>query len=157
MDAETARRLVELEQRLARLESIDVPGAVVAWTPRYSATVGPGGYTYVTQAGGYCRIGPFISFYGQAWISAITTPPSGNMVVDGLPAAAVAIGGCFFADIWNFNNAASAVQLVGQILPGESFIRLVESFDNANSVAAPAANFTNVNCSLVLVGMYRYL
>lgn len=131
------------------------------WTPAFGGTTTPGTFTYNTglTAGQYVRIGPMVSIWGCVAITAIPTPPTGVMAIANLPFAAVntanVYGGVYFTDISNFNYATSAIDLQGLILPGESFIRLLESFDNAASASTPAANFTNVNCSLVFAGSYR--
>lgn len=159
MDADSARRLQDLERRVARLETLEAVGPITSWTPAFSGTGTSGVFTYSAQAGGYVRIGPYIFFHGRVAISAIITPPTTLMVITGLPYAAAGVpnhfGAAFFGDISNFNYAAGAIDLQGLIQPNEQFIRLLESFDNIGSASTPAANFTNVNCSLVFSGFYR--
>jgi hypothetical protein len=89
---------------------------------------------------------------GDLQISAIGTPPMGNMTITGLPYTAASIGAVTFGVISNFNYAASAIQLGGDI--SGVAIRLSESFDNSANVAAPAANFTNVDCRMNFAGLY---
>ena len=129
-----------------------------AWTPAFAGTGTAGAFTYTNTAGRYVRWMNIVHIWGRVAISAIGTPPTTLMVITGLPYAAANVanqfGGVFFTDISNFNYAAGAIDLQGLIQPNEQLIRLLESFDNAGSQSAPAANFTNANCSLIFAGMY---
>ncbi len=159
MDADTARRLIDLEQRLARLESLDGKAIPKSWTPGFAGTTTPGTFTYtVNRYGGYVYMAPVIHFWGRVAISAIPVAPTGLMIITGLPYAAGNVANQFgvsdFGSISNFNYAAGALDLTGLVQPTESFIRLIESFDNAVAASTPAGNFTNVACDLIFWGSY---
>lgn len=86
MDADTARRIQDLEQRLVRLEALEVPGAIKAWTPTYYGATTAGVTTYSIQTGLYARVGPWLLLAGRvAWTNATGT---GRATIGGLPFAA---------------------------------------------------------------------
>ena len=153
-ESNEARRLYAL------LRTFFPPFSVGTWTPAFAGTSTVGTFTYTVNTGGrYIRLGPLCLAFGRIQISAITGAPTGNITITGLPfvasSTAFANGGTVWGDISNFNYAANAVELQGLIQGGEQFIRLIEAFDNANSVSTPAANFTNANCSLFLTAIYE--
>lgn len=147
------RKLQALETRQER-EKSEVPiTASGTWTPAFAGLTTPGIFTYTAfRYGFWRRSGPMIFLSGALQISAIPTPPTGNMAITGLPFTSVnATGyraGVEWAVIDQFNFAATAMQLHGVLVENSSVIQLGESFDNAAFVASPAANFTNVNCDL---------
>lgn len=132
-------------------------GAQATWTPSFAGSTIAGVFTYGVQSGYYINLGGIVFFWGRLAISAIGTPPTGIMYIAGLPLANLAnyYGSVTFGFIQNFNYAAAAMQLTGIVEVSSQFIALYESFDNGAAVAAPAANFTNVNCNIIFSGFYR--
>lgn len=127
-------------------------------TPAYAGTGTAGVFTYTNQIGKYIQANGIVFFWGRVTISAIGTPPTGNMQITGFPIANAATynGQVEFNRVSNFNYAASALELTARIGPSGSVADLEEAFDNAVMVAAPAANFTNAACDLVFSGFYPY-
>ncbi len=127
------------------------------WTPTYFGDGTAGVFTYSTQQGIYIRIEDLVYVRGRVTISAIGTPPVGNMGIAGLPftiSATAPSGTAVFGYISNFNNAASAIQLTGLFAAGTTNLLLYESFDNGGAVQVPAANFNNASCDLIFSGVY---
>ena len=134
------------------------PQTISTWTPAWTGTSTAGVFTYTTQAGFYIRIGPLVFFWANIHISAISTPPVGNMTITGLPvtssATAQNFGQVFLGYISNFNFTAAALSLTGYIALGTKTINLFETFDNIINVSIPAANFTNAACQVLISGFY---
>jgi hypothetical protein len=131
---------------------------VGTWTPAWVGTSTAGVFTYTKQSGFYVQIGKLIFFWAQITISAIGTPPAGNMTISGLPIASDSpinsFGQVFWGLISHFNFTAAALALTGFIDQSVTTITLREAFDNSVAVNVPAANFTNVDCSVLLAGFY---
>lgn len=132
-------------------------GNIGVWTPAFTGTSTAGVFTYNVQQGDYTRLGNRVFFSGRCRITAITTPPVGNMTITGLPIACAATyyGTVELLFISNFNYAANAMQLTAAVAPGTTTINLYESFDNAGAALVPAANFTNAACELIIGGNYK--
>jgi hypothetical protein len=132
--------------------------ATGTWTPEFIGTTVAGVFTYTNQLGYYVQAGSAVFVWGRCSISAIGTPPTGNMRLKGLPITCgvtnVYNGTLVFSRISNFNYTAAALQLTGIILTGGTVVQLEESFDNIASVAVPAANFTNTGTDLIFYGTY---
>ncbi len=128
------------------------------WTPAFVGTTIAGAFTYDVQHGVYTQIAGWVFILGRVRITAIGTPPTGNMYISGLPVTSRALYnyGISFAKIHQFNYSAGALALTGLIGNGDTNITLLETFDNAPAVAPPAANFTNTACELVFTGQYLY-
>jgi hypothetical protein len=150
--------ILDLQARVAALETLPGGAATGVWTPAWVGTGTAGVYTYNVQAGVYTRLGKLV--YAQAFISitAIGTPPVGNMTISGLPYAAeagntqhsLAIG-----YLHAFNYTAAAMQLTGIVNPGLTTINLYESFDAGAVVQVPAANFTSTTVQIIFSTLYR--
>lgn len=126
------------------------------WVPTFSGSTVAGVFTYTTQAGYYVEIGNIVFLFGFIGISAIGTPPTGNMRIGGLPVVSNATynGGLQLNRISNFNYTAAALALGAIINTSGQIASLYETFDNIGVVAAPAANFTNANCQFIFTGVY---
>lgn len=127
------------------------------WTPAFAGTTIAGVFTYTIQDGYYFVLSNNIVLYGRVAISAIPTPPTGNMRITGLPFpshATITSGGICFTSISNFNYAANAIELKARTGSGVQFVDIREVFDNGAEVSVPAANFTNVACELRFFGLY---
>lgn len=154
LDFETRLQALEKQAREIRGDRGPYDGA---WTPTFQGTTIAGVFTYGANTGKYWRVGNIVFAVAQLNITAIGTPPTGNMVIGGLPfssASTYYYGGVTLGIIDNFNYTAAALALTGRIVPTEAIIRLYEVFDNAGNAAAPAANFTNVNCNMALAAFY---
>lgn len=156
-DPAILRRLDAIERQLRR--PIEIPQYTTGtWTPTFVGTTNAGTYTYAKQVGNYTRLGDRLLFNGCVAISAIGTPPVGNMTITGLSVASNSgdrtHGGIWFVYLSNFNFAAGSLCLLGRIVPGTTVITLAEVVNNAVMTTTPAANFTNVNCDMIFEGMY---
>ena len=127
------------------------------WTPTFLGTSTAGVFTYNVQSGAYSLIGKIVYFTGRARITAIGTPPVGNMQMGGLPFTCES--GFFhpvtFGIVGQFNYSASSIGLTGFVNVSDTTITLRETFDNIADVNVPAANFTNVACDILVSGVYR--
>lgn len=150
----------ELQEDVRRLKagSTTLYNARGTWTPAYAGTGTAGTFTYSVQVGFYTVIDRLVFVQFHVAISAISVAPTTSMTITGLPLTPASDTnshhGVTFATISNFNYSASALQLTGRIPPGDARIFLFESFDNAVTANAPAANFTNAACQLIGVGFY---
>jgi hypothetical protein len=149
----TQRQIDIMSDQLERLRKADAGTVSGTTTPTFSGLGGAGSYTYTAQSLTWMRVGNIINFSGRVAISAISGAPVGGMVILGLPVVSVGFGSCSWGYVSNLNITAGAY-LTGLILSGDQGIRLMENFDNAGSVAYPAANFTNVNCDIIFNGWY---
>lgn len=158
-DLDTTRQILDLQRRIGVLETVErIASSSGTWTPVFSGSGTAGTFTYTTQRGDYRRIGDLIYVSGRVTISAIAVAPTGTMRITGLPFTSFNVSGVFgvvaFGLTNQFNYAAASLGLQGIISPNTSLIDLWETFDNAASAQAPAANFTNVNCDLIFSGWY---
>lgn len=133
------------------------PDNIGTWTPVFAGTGTAGVFTYTAQVGRYTRLGDQVHVHANIAISAITTPPTGTMRITGLPftSAAGLQYSVRFGYVANFNYAAGAIDLTALVSPAQAYIDLYESFDNAAAQSAPAANFTNAACQLLLSAVYQ--
>lgn len=153
------RKIADLEARLSRLESDDrTRYSTGTWTPSFTGTGTAGVFTYAAQVGFYTRIGRLVFYHGYVAITAISTPPVGNMRISGLPVTVENTSSNYspaaFGFVYNFNFTAGALGLTGYTLPNTTQLYLEEFYDNAASNAIPAANFTNTACQLIFGGVY---
>lgn len=172
-DVEYERRLAVLERQVALLTTRTRPnqnlstGSAVefltylsgtrgTWVPVFAGTTIAGAFTYTTNVGYYVVVSNMVHVFGRILISAIGTPPTGNMRILGLPFAANATyqGGACFTWISNINYTAGALALTAATAASNSYFDLIETFDNAVRVSYPAANFTNVAAELRFFGLY---
>lgn len=151
--------LNNLRMRIEHLERIEKPFYDIGtWTPVFIGSTGAGTYTYTAQVGYYTRMGRMVFIQGHIAISAIPGAPTGTMRISGLPLTSANIAnltGVVNVNASNFNYSANALDLLGYIPPNSTYIQLAESFDNAAMVDVPAANFTNVNVTLMFAGQYQ--
>lgn len=156
---DSERRLQALEKFTREIRGDRGATEPAAWTPAWTGTGTAGVFTYTNQFGRYTRIGNLAFIQARLTISAIPTPPVGNMTITGLPLTAVNVanvsGLIIFGFIHNFNYAAAAIELTGIVPLNSARIDLYESFDNIAAVQVPAANFTNVACDLIFGGVYQ--
>ena len=151
------RDILELQARVGLLETLAGGITSGTWTPVWEGTGTAGVYTYTNQIGVFTRVGNLVYINARLTISAIGTPPVGNMRIGGLPYACEATYNhpVAFGFISQFNYTAAALDLNGIVGAGIAYISLRETFDNAATVAAPAANFTNTACDMIFSATYR--
>lgn len=162
MSDDLLRRMQADDARLRQTETKETPGGIPGFSsfyasgagvPTFAGLTGAGAYTYAAQGLAWSRFGNIVQFSGRVGISAITVAPTGGMVILGLPYLSVGYGACMFGYASNLNLTAAAY-LTGLILAGDQGIRLMENFDNAGSLAFPAAQFNNANCDIIFAGSY---
>jgi hypothetical protein len=159
MSLELQQQLAVLERRLEMLErGVELP-VTGTWTPIFQGSGTAGTFTYgADRQGYYIRVSDRILFHGRVRITAISTPPTGTMRIGGLPFTANSNTGdsaVSLGYISQFNYATSAIQLTAIVVANTTYMALYESFDNIATVAAPAANFTNAACDIVVSGLYQ--
>lgn len=127
------------------------------WVPSWSGSSTAGAFTYTTQVGVYTQVERLIFVSAHLLISAIGTPPVGNLRIAGLPFTCEATYDHSLAIglLSNIDLTAADVQLTARVAAGSTLIALLESFDNLAATFYPAANFTNVNAEFELSGWYR--
>ena len=152
------RDVLDLLVRVAALEAYVTYPTTGTWTPTFVGSTTAGVFTYTTQSGVYTR-GPASLVYiaARIVISAIGTPPAGDMRIGGLPFTCEAgyYHAVNFGFISNINYTAAALQLTGLVDVGNTYISLYESFDNSGALSYPAVNFTNVAADLIFSAVYR--
>lgn len=153
------RQIQALQDDMERLRKADTPGGTQTWTPFFEGTSTAGAYTYVTQAGRYTIMGNRVFFEFDISISAIATPPVGNMLITGLPivsGSGATYGPVAFSFISNIDLPAGKYAITAAVPPGGlTRINLYTAADNAGGALYPAASFTNVNCELIGGGHYE--
>lgn len=130
--------------------------SVGVWTPAWVGSTGAGAYTYTNQAGNYVQVGTLVFFTGRMTISAIGTPPTGNMTISGLPftSGSQQRGTVTFGRISQLDFNAADIHLTGFVNSANTNIALETVRDNGAAVAYPAATFTNVACDVIFSGFY---
>lgn len=149
-----------LESRISQVENDDgMYYETGTWMPSFAGTGTAGVFTYAAQVGFYTRVGRLVFYHGYIAITAIGTPPVGNMRISGLPFTVENTSSNYspasFGFVYNFNFTAGALGLTGYTLPNTTQLYLEEFYDNAASNAIPAANFTNAACQLIFGGVYQ--
>lgn len=131
--------------------------SVGTWTPAWVGSGTAGAYTYTTQAGNYVKVGTLVVFTARLTISAIGTPPVGNMTISSLPftsSSTAQRGTVTFGRISQLDLNAADVQLTAFVNSNNTNIALETVRDNGAAVAYPAATFTNVACDVIFSGFY---
>lgn len=161
MSEELIKELRQTERRIGQTEVIERPGVSGTWTPSFSGLTTAGVFTYAIQTGRWHRFGQIVYFEFDIAITAIPTPPTGNMVIGGLPTAlpsgaAVQYGPVTFGFVSNINMPAGRTILTGLVPPGGfTRINLYTYAAGAGGATYPAASFVNVNCELIGGGWYE--
>jgi len=128
------------------------------WTPAFAGSTTAGVFTYVAQTGHYTRMGNVCFILGMIQISAISTPPVGDMRITGLPITAATLTNVNphigFSFISQVNLTAGTIDVSGLINPTDTIIRIMEAFDNAAGDDMPASNFTNAAARMHFSGFY---
>lgn len=161
-DSDVLRRLKRLEEEIERLRSLERPeyvgGPGATWTPAFTGTGTAGTFTYGFQVGRYNRIGNAVFLYGRCSISAIGTPPTGNLRLTGLPFTAentlALYGGLNLHSIANINYTAGAIELGALIVFNTAYVDFYEVFDALPVGALPAAALGAAG-EIEFTGMYR--
>lgn len=112
------------------------------WTPAFGGTTTDGTLTHNLQEGQYVRVGALVVVTYRVRVSAVTSAPTGNLTVTGLPFAADSATGAWAGPVHAYNLinlAASVVQISGEVIGGESRIQFIESYDNAAPTSVPAS------------------
>ena len=94
------------------------------WTPRWGGTTSDGSVTYNVQNGYYTKVGRLVTLRGTIGITAISTSPSGYLLVKGLPfynlsgsetVGSIGYGSCFtsgtFPDAIHVSNGSTSCYL----------------------------------------------
>lgn len=161
-DPDVLRRLERLEKDIERLRALERPeyagGPAATWTPVFAGTGTAGTFTYTFQVGRYTRIGNAVFLFGRCSISAIGTPPTGNLRLTGLPFTAenttALYGGLNLHSIAGINYTAGAVEL-GALIPfNTAYVDFYEVFDAAAVGALPAAALLATG-EIEFTGSYR--
>lgn len=153
-----AALLDSLAARVADLERLEAGIPITGtWTPIWSGSGTAGVFTYVTQDGVYTLVGKLCYISARLSISAIGTPPVGNMRIAGLPFTCEATynHAISFGFISNRDNIVNTIQMTGLVGASSALITLWESIDNAAIQQVTATTFGNPNIDLILSGCYR--
>ncbi len=126
------------------------------WTPALTGSGTAGTFTYTVRTGEYTRVGNMVFVEGRIAISAIGTPPTGNVRISGLPFAVksgrlYAVG---LARPSTFNYTAGALDLTAWFAGGTTLIQIYESYDNAAASEAVPGNIV-ANLDITFSGWYR--
>jgi hypothetical protein len=122
------------------------------FTPIFGGSTGDGSVTFDIQDGTYTRIGNTVTFRLAVRVSLITSWPTGELLVKGLPFAssatislqAVSVGG------WsNITLPASRVDLTASVSGGTTTIQL---FGCASGLGLSAVQASGLGASYILIG-----
>lgn len=138
---------------------------VGVWTPTLVGLTIAGTFTYAgTTAGSWTRLGNTVFLRGRIAITAVTTAPTGNLTVQGLPFAAATVtsgvsGSLAFIywNLFNINSTGAETYLSGLIGNGATRVDLVVSRSNGAAAVAltgPVAN-TSPNTDLLFTASYE--
>lgn len=174
MSADMIRRLRADDERLRQTETKEVPGgipgftsfyAIGTWTPTLVGLTIPGTFTYGgTTAGTWTRIGNTVLLRGRITIAVVTTPPTGNLTIGGLPIAATTVTGgvagglaFIFWSLVNINSTGAETYLSGLIGSAASRADLVVSRSNGAAGVTLTGVVANIsaNTDLWFTGQYQ--
>ncbi len=152
-DDQLAQEIADLKRRMRQLEAQERPRYATAFfTPTFAGTITAGTYTYYSQMGQYQRIGDWCAFSLYLEIATITTPPTGELRITGLPFVSPYFAALAVGYVSNLNLSTGCIQLAAYTQMNTNAVRIVEVFDAAPVGAYPAANLTPAG--LLVAGAY---
>lgn len=122
------------------------------FTPTFGGSAGDGSLTYDIQEGHYTRIGDTVIFNLLLRVTVVTAPPSGDLLVRGLPFTSSSTSSQYAVAVGNSSGIslpASRVNLTAYVLGGASFIRLVGT---ASGLAGSLVQGSTLGSSLINIG-----
>ena len=127
------------------------------FTPTLGGVTTGGTYTYTTQQGNYTKLNNVVTFSIYLVVSGITTAATGNIVINGLPAAsnsALTKQSVYIGDWSNITLPTSRVNLAGYIAASSTSISLVGT---ATALASSAVQPAGLSASTVIAvsGSYK--
>ena len=115
-----------------------------AFTPVIAGSTAAGSYTYAIQTGTYQQIGAWCHVVGRVQLSAVSSYPTGNIQITGLPlpgnATATGAGFSGLLNVLSSNLAwpATYTQVGLYVVPGQTYGYLGASKNNAGWSAVDA-------------------
>jgi hypothetical protein len=119
--------------------------AAGTWTPAIVGSTTAGAFTYVNQIGNYVRIGNLVTVWARVAISAVTTAPSGNLQVNGLPFVSANNGALSYplslGAISGITLSSGNTQYGARVQQqGSNFVLMVQTGSGAGASPIPAGN-----------------
>lgn len=140
--------LRSIDKRLSGLESQERPvTASGTWTPSFAGTGGGGSMTYAKQLGRYVRVGDLVYIWCDMTLASLSSAPSGNLIVSGLPFTS-ANNGLYTALTVSYYAGISVTVDAATITPNTANFGLL----SANAFIA-ASNLTS-SAGLTCAGAY---
>jgi len=142
---------------VASVQASLVP-TVSTWTPVLEGASTAGSHTYSQQVGYYWRLGRVVLATWRLTLTAKDAAMAGNVLVTGLPVAAVNVGTVQWAASLTFvravNLSTGYTQVTGLVPPNTTQVQLFENGDNVNEQNIDAAAIASTTA---LGGTVTYL
>lgn len=132
------------------------PIATGVFTPTIGGSTGDGSVTYSSQQGIYTRIYNVVFFSLRIILDTVTSAPTGNLQIKGLPLTAASAPATFGANLSHYTNidlAAGTVQLGAAVVASSTYIAIYESVDN-NSEALTQGGAVKAGSAFRINGAY---
>lgn len=159
-DPQIYRDIAALYKRVQALETLESPASNAgSWTPSISGTGGGGTLAYTAnRVGAYTRVSDLCYIQFRVELATVTTPPTGNLVVAGLPfTPRNRANGFWLIDITasdNLNIGATGVQVAGRVILNQNYLDIVELRDAAGFVSI-AGSTAVAGLSIIGSGWYE--
>jgi hypothetical protein len=157
--ADLTRRMLILEQRVARLQALEYRPLTGTWTPSFGGTTTNGTVNYSgDRIGTYIRIGSWvIASCNRLIVSTVPVAPTGNLIVLGLPFTARALTGSSWltaAGQYTLDLTAGCIDLSLRVIEQNAYADFVQSFDNASATTLPGSALV-AGSAMISVIMYE--
>ncbi len=144
---DTQRQIIDILNRLERLEKVDMPGVTGSWTPTYYGSSAAGVTTYSTQTGQYILIANACLFRLRVtWTNATGT----GFGLIGLPFTAAA-GADAAVSFYTLNVTFAGSGVIGVVSPATDYIFMA----SPNSNAAPTGISVEVAGDIIASGWFE--
>lgn len=162
------RQWKDVERRVEQVEVIERPGvtgystfyASGSWTPAFGGTSTDGTISYDTQNGIYWRIGKLCIARYHVNTNTVTSKPTGNLQLTGLPFTAVTVatvspGGNPLADYSNIDLSAGYTQAGLRVVSNATRATLTQSGDNIGAAFIAGTAMTGNDVEITGILMYE--
>lgn len=155
-DPQIYATLAAYEKRLKALERQESGGLSGTWTPELQGSAMFGLFTYTRRVARYVQIGGMVFCSFEIIIATVTTPPTGNLLMTGVPFTAKNTTNyqqSGYLSQWDSLNYTTAFIPSLNISPNTTIVDFVQSGDNVASAAIPASTLV---AGLFLRGSINY-
>lgn len=132
---------------------------VGTFTPAFGGSTTNGSITYDTQTGRWTRFGPLVVCRIHINTNTVTTKPTGNLQIQGLPftaaSLAVAAGPGVVSDWSNIDLTAGNSHMGVRVNSGANNANITQSGDNIGASFIPGSAMTGNDVEIVLTLIYE--